>query len=159
MRPPLAPPWPRRIAVLALGWILTAVVLTWVGSDPSWIGVLAAAGALAGLVWFLVDVGPEHAASGWTIERDKSSERSSLDGRLGMLRRLAEAAGQPQSDGERTRPAAAEVQDILRRAAELRIRSTGAALPTDLTDYLRADPAPLVSSARLDQLLTQIEDL
>lgn len=154
----LRAPWPGRVVGLLVAWLVIGGILAWVGSDPSWLGVLGAVTALAGFAWLVIDVG-DLAATGWTTEHPVSSDRPTLDGRLGTLRRLADAAGETPSDGSSTRPAAAEVQSILRRATDLRARATGADVPEDLADYLAARPAPLISSTQLDRLLTRIEAL
>ncbi|WP_156822581.1 hypothetical protein [Demetria terragena] len=124
--------------------------------------MVAATTAVAAAAWFSSDIAAHDVASGsWPLAQPAPTERPSLDGRLAVLRRMADSAAEPPPDDAPTRPAATELQAILRRAAEHRLnrRSDGAPLPPDLASYLTATPAPRVPIDQLDRLLTRIEEL
>lgn len=147
-------------------WALTAVVVTlvvlsWLEADPSLIGVSAAVLAATALAWFAADVADVVAATGWSSRNSASREGPTLDGRLAILRRTVESAAEPPRQGETARPAAIELQAVLRRATEHRLGGhlDDAELPEDLARYLSAEPAPHIQPTQLDRLLTRIEDL
>lgn len=152
--------WLGRVGVLLAIWLAVCGLLVWLGSDPSWVGLLAAASAVAGFAWLISDVSPTLALTTWVTDHRETSRQPALDGRLAVLRRLVEMAAQPPRDGLQTRPSAVEMQNLLRAATKQRLSARpDAELPHDLAEYLQTSPAPLVTPDHLDRLLTRIEAL
>lgn len=155
--------WRRRVISLLATWVTLTALLAWLYTDPSWPGVLASLTVLFALAWLLTDLGDDEIAQpdwhGW----HPAATRPRAEWQVTGTRRLVEMAGQHPKDGSPSRPAAAEVQDLLRRAVAQRAGAESwrepSSLPGDLAAYLRADPAPIVPPDRLHTLLTRIEDL
>ncbi len=155
--------WRNRVLTLLVTWVALTALLAWLYTSPSWPGVLLSLTVLFALVWLLGDLGDDEIARpdwrGW----HPAPTRTRTEWQLTGTRRLVELAGQQPTDGAPSRPAAAQVQNLLRRAVAQRAGPESwqepSSLPDDLAAYLRAEPAPIVPPDRLHTLLTRIEDL